>query len=187
VTAQSANARSVDCNDTVNGPQRPPTELSTEARRKNAASSKRLTSAFGEIVSILMRSPKHQASTIADLEWLVVPPVVTGQFSLAEAQSKSNGLITPIAVVLWAAVSKDVDARLSDEPDKPIKLAPPEWKGGDIVWIVEALGEPRVLEAMMKQLASKQWAGKQVKLRARGKDGKMAVAVLGQRTAPTQS
>jgi hypothetical protein len=44
-----------------------------------------------------------------------------------------------------------------------------------------------VLEAMMKQLASKQWAGKQVKLRARGKDGKMAVAVLGQRTAPTQS
>lgn len=58
---------------------------------------------------------------------------------------------------------------------------------GDTVWIVDALGEPRVLEAMMKQLATKQWAGKQVKLPARGKDGKMAVAILGKSTAPTQS
>jgi hypothetical protein len=75
-------------------------QLSEEKRRANAAASKRLSAAFGEIVSILMRSPKHRATSLSDLEWLVVPPVVMGQFCLAEARSKTNGLITPVGVVL---------------------------------------------------------------------------------------
>jgi hemolysin-activating ACP:hemolysin acyltransferase len=61
-----------------------------------------------------------------------------------------------------------------------MKLAPTEWRSGDIIWIVEALGEPHVLDVTMKQLVAKQWAGKQIKLRAQAKDGKQAVATLSQ-------
>lgn len=153
-------------------------EFTPKQIKKNAGATKLLAATFGEIISLLMRAPQYRAATLADLDWLVVPAVLSRQFSLAEARSKKNGLTTPVALVMWANVSKDVDARLSQEIDKPIKLAPAEWRCGDIVWVVEALGDARVLEAMLKQLVAKQWPGKQVKLRTK-KDGKPVVGVLG--------
>jgi len=161
-------------------------ELDDAQKRKNAGASKLLAAAFGEVVTLLMRSHTYRNHTLADLEWLVVPAVSSGQFSLAEAQSKTSGLRAPVGLVLWASVSEAVDARLSSEIDKPLKLAPAEWKSGDIVWIVEALADPRMLEAMLKQLSAKQWAGREVKLRARGKDGKPAVGRLEARKAPEE-
>jgi predicted nucleic acid-binding protein len=45
---------------------------------------------FGQIVKILMRSPQHKQRSLADLEWLVLPAVLSGQFSLAQAQQQSG-------------------------------------------------------------------------------------------------
>jgi len=143
-----------------------------------AAASKRLAAVFGEIIAVMMRSKQHRAYSLADMEWLVVPAVLTGQYLLAEARSKTKGMTAPVAVVLWANVSAEVDQRLSAKPDQPVKLAPKEWKSGDIVWIVEAVGEARLIQALLKRLHDKQWAGKTVKLRARDKAGKPQVGTL---------
>jgi cytolysin-activating lysine-acyltransferase len=161
-------------------------EVSAEELRRNAAAEKLLASAFGQVISLLMRAPQYKARTLADIERLVVPAVVTGQYSVAEVQSKQNGLVAPVAVALWASVSKAVDERLSRESDMEVRLDPPEWKSGENIWVVEALGEPRVIESVMKRLAQKKWAGKTVKLRARGKDGKPAVGVLHAESADGQ-
>lgn len=159
-------------------------ELSDDQKRRNAMSSKMIAAAFGEIVSLLMRTPTHRTTMLADLEWLVAPAVASGQFTVAEAQSKANGITQPMGVVLWARVSPDVDRRLHQNVEQPIKLAPQEWMSGDTVWIVEAAGEPRVVEAMLKRLAGTAWKDKTVRVRGRDKDGKPAVGLFA--AAPAQ-
>jgi cytolysin-activating lysine-acyltransferase len=84
---------------------------------------------LGKIVTILMRSPQHKQHSLADLEWLVLPAVLSGQFRVAQAQQ--SGIAVPVGVALWASVSTAVDQRLSDL-SAPWRLQPDEWRSGDI-------------------------------------------------------
>ena len=52
---------------------------------------------FAKIVSLLMRSPGHRGATLADLDWLVVPPLMAGQFAILD------GLIDGVATASSAA------------------------------------------------------------------------------------
>ena len=153
-------------------------ELSDEQRRKLSSASKMVAAAFGEIVSLLMRTPNYKHLMLSDLEWFVVPAVASGQFTLAEAQSKTSGITQPMGVVLWARVSEEVDKRLHENLDQPIRLKPVEWTSGDNIWLIEAAGESRVIEALIKRMRETIWAGRPVRLRARDKDGKAAVGTM---------
>jgi hemolysin-activating ACP:hemolysin acyltransferase len=154
-------------------------ELTADELRKRAAAAKATTATFGEIVGLLMRSQEHRQQALADIERLVVPALQVNQASVATAQSKTNGLVAPAAVVLWARVSEDVDRRLSAAPGQPIRLSPQEWKSGDIVWVVLALGDKRVLQGMIQHLQDKEWGHKPAKTFARTSEGKPVVAMLG--------
>lgn len=133
--------------------------------------------AFGEIVTLLMRSPADKHHSLADLEWLVVPAVARGQYALAEAQSKETGAVSPVGAVLWAFVSEEVEKRLSDL-SAPLRLKPNEWRSGDIPWIVQAIGDRRVLAGLIQQLTKTAFKDRQPKMRARGPDGKISVGHL---------
>lgn len=89
-----------------------------------------------------------------DLEWFVMPALSTGQFSIADAQSKTVGYSLPIGVVLWARVSPEVDKRLAANLDQPVRLKPDEWTSGDIYWLMEAVGDSRVIGPMLKGLGT---------------------------------
>lgn len=160
------------------------TSLPEEELKKRFAVSQRLSMAFGEIVSILMRSQTHKHLSLADLEWAVAPAVVTGQFSLAEAQSKANGMVAPVAVVMWAFVSDEVDQRLSAAPDKPVRLSLAEWRSGNHLWVMEAIGEPRVVGSMLERLVQNEWKGHSAKIRSRNAEGQPVVATLQPKPAP---
>lgn len=160
-------------------PELPPDELA-----KRRAMSRHISATFGEIVSVLMRQPSSRHNALGDLEWMVVPALMANQFSVAEAQSKAQGFVAPIALLLWARVSPEVDQRLSSDLDRPFRLAPAEWTSGDIVWIVEACGEPRALQAMMRKVQEEKWKGHTVKFRSKGADGKPMVRALGNAPAP---
>lgn len=69
--------------------------LDESEARKRAALSKRLDASFGQFVVLMMRSPHYRHHTLSDLEWLVTPPLLAGQFAVAEAQSKANGFTAP--------------------------------------------------------------------------------------------
>jgi hemolysin-activating ACP:hemolysin acyltransferase len=166
--------------------------LSAAAQQKTAARAagareSRVAQAFSQIVAVLMRDPAYRNLRIADLEHLVLPPVLAGQFRLALGTRKSDadkeqkgGIYVPVAVALWARVSSEVDKGLSENLDKQVWLRPSEWTSGDIVWLMAAAGHPRAVPEFLKQLAAKEFQGKQVKMRLRGADGKIAVQTLGQ-------
>jgi hemolysin-activating ACP:hemolysin acyltransferase len=152
--------------------------LSKDELRRRATIAKQLSSGFGEIVTLLMRSEAERQRSLADLEWMVVPALMAGQFAIAEAQSKETGAVAPMAAVLWAMVSEDVDRRLSAELDKPIRLQASEWRSGNIPWIVAALGEPNTTGQLLGQLSKNVFKDRPAKLRTRGPDGRAFIGRL---------
>ena len=148
-----------------------------EKDRRQAMAALRNSLAFTQIIGVLMRSEHYKHYTLGDLEWLVVPPMLAGQYRIGEAKPKTGGSI-PVAVVLWARVSADVDKRLAEIGRAPVRLRPDEWTSGDILWLVHAAGEPRFVRQVLKQLNETAFKGREVKLRGFGKDGKAAVHLL---------
>jgi cytolysin-activating lysine-acyltransferase len=151
---------------------------SSEEARRRAAAAVRHSLAFAQIVSILMHSPRYRHYTLGDLEWLVLPPLLTGQCSVAEAKSKDNGASVPVAVALWASVSPEVDQRLTENLNTPIRLRPDEWRSGDILWLIDAVGDRRVVPGLLKQVADNTLKGREIKVRGRGEGGKVEVKNL---------
>src|SRR5689334_14414833 len=103
-----------------------PRDGASKEAQMRAAVAIRQSLAFTQIVSVLMRSPHYKHYTLADLEWLVLPPLVAGQFSVAEASIGASGPKVPAAIALWASVSAEVDKRLSGDLSAPMRLRPDE-------------------------------------------------------------
>ena len=148
-----------------------------EKHRQAAALSKRISTGLGEITSVLMRSKTHAVLPIAQLQTLL-PAIARNQYVTAEARSRENGMSSPIAVVIWATVSDEVDKRLAADAQKPLSLTAADWAGGPNVWVIEAVGEPRAVSALIKRLQDTRWKGQAVKLRARGEDGQASIRTL---------
>ena len=137
--------------------------------QQRAAKSKQLQASFGEIVGLLMRSPQYKSMPLASLEELVVPAITSGQFVIAEAQAKKSGLITHVAAILWASVSEEIDRRLSDNGGEPVKLAPKDWKSGDIPWLIIAAGDQRLIKALAQRIQETTLKGRPLKFRSADK------------------
>jgi hemolysin-activating ACP:hemolysin acyltransferase len=153
--------------------------------QEGEATSARLLFRLGEIVSVLMRAPQFRAAPLGEIRALVVPPLLSGQYLVAEARSKSRGFISPVAVALWAKVSKEVDKRLSENLDKPIKLAPAEWRSGDIAWLIVLAGNAQAIAPILKKFQETTLKGQPLKMRSRTKDGKTSVSTF--QTKPAAS
>ncbi len=140
---------------------------------------KLLAAAFGEIVSVLMRAPGHKFFNLADLEWMVIPPLMANQFSIANATpEETTGQSFPVGVAVWANVSPSVDQRLSSDLEKPLKLRPEEWKSGDIIWLIDVAAPPEVSKAMIDNLLTTVFKGKNVKMRIIKENGERLVQVF---------
>ena len=81
----------------------PAPALTEDEINKRAAISKRMMLSLGEIVSVLMHNPQFRAMPLAEVESLVVPAVMTGQFLLAEARSNSKTIANINPATICAA------------------------------------------------------------------------------------
>lgn len=148
-----------------------------EQLRRRRLDAKMKAAGFGEIIAVLMRSPRHKDLTLKELEARVLPAVLRGLFVVAEGHSKAKGPLGPLAAVLWAKVNSQVDTRLTQ--GKETALAASEWHCGDIPWIVEAVGDRRVLAAVIKRLQGNEFKGRAPKMILTDKaTGKVTVGVV---------
>jgi hemolysin-activating ACP:hemolysin acyltransferase len=134
--------------------------------------------AFGKIVSVLMRNEQTGQYHLADLAWLVAPPLAAGTYAIIDATSAQTRATTSAAVALWAMVSPEVDQRLSARLTVPIWLPPHEWQSGTIPWLIAAAGEPPALQKLLQHLLATRFKGQTVKMRTQGPDGRAAIGVL---------
>ncbi len=148
------------------------------------ARQERMSQTFSQVVAVLMRDPVYRNLKLADLEWLVLPPIMAGQWRIgqtgtpaAPAKTQPARVLIPVAVALWARVSAGVDKRLSANLDR-LDLKPDEWASGDIVWLIASAGDPRALPKFIKELVETEFKGRPVKFRTRGPDGKSVVKIF---------
>ncbi len=154
-------------------------EADPRAAARQALNAKMAAAAFGEIVALFMRSPGHKHYSLSDLEWMVLPAVMANQFAFANAKAKNNtSLSVPVGVALWARVSEEVDAEISSNLDRPLRLRPDQWSSGDINWLVDVIAGPEVGRALVDQLSRTAFAGKEFKMRVADKEGKRTVRTM---------
>jgi hemolysin-activating ACP:hemolysin acyltransferase len=144
----------------------------------------KFSATFGQLVSILMRSAQHRHSFLADLEWLVLPAIATRQFAIVDPPNAGNIMRGPVAAILFATVSAEVDRRLTNTPSSRVRLKPEEWTSGDIPWLIEAVGEPAALSVLTQKLLEQRFKSTGLKTYSRGRDGRPTVGHLRPGAAP---
>jgi hemolysin-activating ACP:hemolysin acyltransferase len=175
------NIQATNVNHAPKTALRPPVSGPAEARHERMAYN------FSQVIAVLMRDPNFKNLRIADLEWLVFPALLSGQFKLAHAQAHPGknkddhgGSFIPVALAMWARVSPQVDKALSENLDKPAQLRPDQWSCGDIPWLMVIAGDERAVPTFLKQLGEKEFKGNDVKLRAQGPNGNVILKKLAQ-------
>ncbi|MDZ5650024.1 toxin-activating lysine-acyltransferase [Nitrospirillum sp. BR 11828] len=94
---------------------------------------------FGEIVWLLTQSPLHRHLKLADLEWLVMPPLLAEQVRIYRDGAK------PVGVVTWGYLSEEAEARLT-AGERP-QVA--DWKSGDRCWIIDLVAPTATAENLL--------------------------------------
>jgi len=125
--------------------------------------------AFGQAVWLMMNMPQYRHIFLADLEWMVLPPIMLNQYRLLKVGNRI------VAFAAWASLSEAVEQRLQ-EPGA--RLAPADWKSGDRLWLISVLAPFGHQDAMIADLRATALAGKTFKLHRRTPDGKPTVEVL---------
>ena len=151
---------------------------SLDKTQVGAAASRLFAASIGDMVVVLSRSPAHKHYSLADIEWMVLPPIMAGQFYIAEAMHKEHGFRVPIAAFTWAFVSEEVDRRLAQQgAGSRARLRPDEWKSGEIAWLIDAVGSAEGVKAGLRWLKDGPFKEASLKLRTEG-SGKGRVETL---------
>ena len=157
-------------------PQTPTNPPSQSEIERMVAASQRVFLSFGQIMSVLARSPQFRTMPLGEIEGLVGPAISSGQILIAEALV--NGTVSPAAVALWASVSPEVDQRLSQNLDQPFRIEAKDWRSGDIPWIILLEGDGRAINGLLKQFQDGHLKGGAPKMRVKSPDGKIGVSTL---------
>ena len=120
--------------------------LSDEMKAKLIEARANIQQTYGQIVLAMSSVPRYRNLMLSDLSHLVVEPLINDRIAIAKA--KSAGVIEPPAIAIWASVSDEVDARISEQAKAgvfPVRLKSGEWRSGDIVWLLDVIAPTREL------------------------------------------
>jgi hemolysin-activating ACP:hemolysin acyltransferase len=152
---------------------------SLDPAQVGAAFSKLFAASIGDLVVVLSRSAAHKHYSLADIEWMVMPPVSAGQFYVVEAMDEKHGYRAPVAAVTWALVSEEVDLALQQQAGPSRRLRPDQWNNGTIGWLIDAVGDAVGVRTALLWLAAGPFKEQPLKMILRGADGAALVTTLG--------
>jgi cytolysin-activating lysine-acyltransferase len=124
---------------------------------------------LGELVWLLAQSQGHKYLFMADLEWLVMPPILLNQFRVFHADSK------PIGFALWAACSAPVEARLAGGM---ARMQPQDWQSGPALWIVDLVAPFGHIDVMLDDLRKTVFSDKEVRFYKRDAAGNGSIELM---------
>lgn len=102
---------------------------------------------------LLLQSPAHRYFFLADLEWLIYPPVQLRQFKLYMNEER------PVAYVSWALLSEDAEQRFLASR----RLAPGDWRTGDRAWMIDLVAPFGGADAVFTDMRTKILPGRSFK------------------------
>jgi cytolysin-activating lysine-acyltransferase len=136
------------------------------------------SAAFGDIVSILMRAPRHKKLSLDALRVFILPAVLNSQYMVARFRQQADAGAVPAGVAIWASVSDEVDKRLRTNPQQQVKLAPEEWKSGPNLWLVDLVAPTALAATMLKDVDEKVAKGKPMAAQVVSNDGAVKLTTV---------
>ncbi|MCG7521936.1 toxin-activating lysine-acyltransferase [Ruegeria sp. Ofav3-42] len=107
----------------------------------------RIRETFGKVVMAMMGLPRYRSQTIADLQHLVLEPLIRDRVSIAyPTEQKENPLTDVAGMAIWASVSEEVDAKIREQIKAgvfPVRLGTDEWDSGEINWLLDVIAPDR--------------------------------------------
>ena len=136
------------------------------------------SAALGDIVSVMMRAPRHKGLPLAALRVNVLPAVLHNQYLIARVRPQDNGESVAAGLALWASVSDEVNQRLSASKELPLRLTPEEWKSGSNLWLVDLVAPSALARSMLKDLDEKVAQGRPIAAHAVSGDGTASLTTV---------
>jgi hemolysin-activating ACP:hemolysin acyltransferase len=116
--------------------------LDPEVAAKIASLRSHVRESFGKVVMAMMMLPRYRHQTLADLQHLVLEPLIRDRIAIAQ-RSGENALAEDVAgVAVWASVSEECDARIRDQIKGgtwPLRLRSEDWNSGSINWLIDVI------------------------------------------------
>jgi len=113
--------------------------------------------ALGPVLLLYMQSSHRRYQFIADLEWLLMPPLIAGQCKLYMKKEY------PVSFISWAFLNQEAEKRLLQNGGK---LRPDEWNCGDRLWVIDIVAPFGDVDNMLRDLQVNEFPGRVISLAA---------------------
>lgn len=127
-----------------------------ETQKNNIPYHISMESAIGSVLLIATKSQSYKYLFSHDYEWMIIPPIAAGQYSLF--RNKRN---EPIAFVSFASVNEEVEKRIIAGS---LKLSPADWTSGDKLYIIDVISPFIPVIDILKELNDGQFKDKNIKI-----------------------
>lgn len=128
-----------------------PAALDPEVAKKIAAVRSQVRESFGQVVMAMMVLPRYRSQTVADLQHLVLEPLIRDRIAIAyPGGSQDNALADIAGMAIWASVSEEVDARIREQVREgifPLRLRSEDWTSGEINWLIDVIAPDQAATA----------------------------------------
>jgi hemolysin-activating ACP:hemolysin acyltransferase len=133
-------------------PKDTPQEISPEMRAKLSELRERVQISVGQAVLAMMNLPRYKGQSLADLNHLVIEPLLRDRLAIASAKSKSGdaeeGEAATAGIAIWASVSDGVDAKIREQIKGgafPTRMGPEDWASGEKIWLLDLIARNQKL------------------------------------------
>jgi hemolysin-activating ACP:hemolysin acyltransferase len=120
-----------------------PQQLDPEIARKIAQVRSQVRESFGKVVMAMMMLPRYRNQTLADLQHLVLEPLIRDRVAIAYPGGTEDDALADITgLAIWASVSEETDARIREQIRAgtfPLRLKAEDWTSGDINWLIDVI------------------------------------------------
>ncbi len=101
------------------------------------------TTVMAQTFNMMMMLPRYRNQTVADLQHLVLEPMIRDRIAMAyPAEKEADDLSDISGFAIWASVSEEVDAKIREQIKAgtyPVRLKAEDWTSGEINWLLDVI------------------------------------------------
>ena len=116
--------------------------LDPDIAQKIAGLRSHVRESFGKVAMSMMMMPRYRHQTLADLQHLVLEPLIRDRIAIAQRQGDDVAAQDIAGVAIWASLSDEAERRLRDQIRGnvwPIRLKADDWNSGENNWLIDVI------------------------------------------------
>jgi cytolysin-activating lysine-acyltransferase len=117
-------------------------QLDPEVAAKIAGLRSHVRESFGKVVMSMMMLPRYRQQTLADLQHLVLEPLIRDRIAIAQRAGEGVQAQDIAGVAIWASVSDETEDRIREQIRGgvwPLRLKADDWTSGSNNWLFDVI------------------------------------------------